>query len=131
MKRNFDTLRDLLLVCEAQPDEVFWVSDVDADEDGVHFGWSDPIKDAHFRLLEEAGLVAKEFASQTDENPRKFGFRITWSGYDFLETVRDGEVWNKSKIGLAALGGASLTVLTSIATGYAMEKAALLGLPMR
>lgn len=51
---------------------------------------------------------------------------ITFEGHMFLKNVRDNGTWKKIKSGLAKVGGASLAVVTQLATAYIKQE---LGLP--
>lgn len=42
-------------------------------------------------------------------------FGLTYEGHQFLDTVRENKIWKKTKEILAAVGGASLSVITSVA----------------
>ena len=107
MKRDFEVIRKILLECERHSEAVTWVSDVDADEDGVYYGFSDPIEKEHFRLLIEASLIEDVFESANNERPARFGYRLTWAGHDFVDAIRDQNIWQKTKAILLELGGSS------------------------
>ena len=42
---------------------------------------------------------------------------ITWEGHDFLDTVRDSEVWRKTKEGATAAGGFTFDIVKELAKG--------------
>lgn len=42
-------------------------------------------------------------------------FDLTYEGHQFLDTVRENKIWRKTKEILSAVGGASLSVITSVA----------------
>lgn len=51
---------------------------------------------------------------------------LTWEGHDFLDAIRNDNVWNKTIQSLGKIGGdASFTVIKSVAAAIAKE---LLGL---
>jgi len=49
-------------------------------------------------------------------------FRLTSKGHDFLEAVRDDGIWQKTKDGVAAVGGATLGIVSEIAIAYVKQK---------
>ena len=114
MKRDIEILRDILLECEKRPEPIVWVSDIDADEEGVYYGFGDAVRQEHFELLKEAGLVKEVFQSQSNEGPAKFGYRITWLGFDFLDAARSETLWARLKAE-ASKQGVTLTVQSAIA----------------
>ena len=131
MKRDFDVLRDLLLRAERLDGPIIWVSDIDADEDGEYFGYSDEVEREHFRLLKEAGFVSEVFDNQREEAAPRYGYRITWSGYEFLDTIRDDEVWAQTKTSAKAVGAFSLEIARDIAMSYIRaELRSKLGVPL-
>lgn len=73
----------------------------------------------HLRLLLEAKLIEGD-AVPDDE----YAFdhilptRLTWSGHDFLETVRDPEIWSKTKEGALSAKGFTLDLLQDLAKGF-------------
>lgn len=42
-------------------------------------------------------------------------FGLTYEGHQFIDTVRENKIWKKTKEILSSVGGASLSVITSIA----------------
>ena len=69
-------------------------------------------------LIEEAGLIRGIDASHM-QGRDWLHLQLTWQGQDFLDSVRDPTVWQKTKEGALKLGGVSLDVLVGIAKEYA------------
>ncbi len=42
-------------------------------------------------------------------------YGLTYEGHQFLDTVRENKIWKKTKEILSSVGGASLSVITSVA----------------
>jgi Hypothetical protein (DUF2513) len=60
---------------------------------------------------------------QNLSNTQGFGWhpkRLTYDGYEFLETVRDGEVWRGVEAGAEKAGG-GITVLIGLGKAYAKQ----------
>ena len=77
-------------------------------------------------LLEEAGFIhaaIRRFGSSGPHPRDVVPFALTWQGHEYLDTIRDPEVWRKTKQAAAAGGGFSLKVLASVATALATEAA--------
>ena len=85
MKRDLDLIRTILLRLEASKEKV---SDPTPPEDcdSEWFGY-------HLEILEEAGFIKILDSSTYDATD----YRLTWDGYEYLDAVRDGNVWSKVK----------------------------------
>jgi hypothetical protein len=124
MKRDMDMVRNLMLRIEAQPSleadspvsRVYSLNTRDAplrvsDEDPANLHY-------HMRLLGDAGyldLTPTQFEGS-------FNFRaLSWKGHEFLDSVRDDEVWRKTKQGALAAGGFTFELLADLAKGFVKE----------
>ena len=67
-------------------------------------------------------LFAKQdFIDSPGSQPAGVGItfrRLSWRGHEFLDTVRNPEIWRETKIGIAKIGGASAEFVWEIAKGY-------------
>lgn len=73
----------------------------------------------HYDLAEEAGLVV----AGTNSVMNGFLFRrLTWAGHDFVDAVRDEDIWNKTKEGALAAGGFSFDLVKDLAKGFIRKK---------
>ncbi len=113
MKRDMDLVRDLLLQIEKF--DQGYGGDIEI-EAGDH---ESQVVAEHLRLLLEARLIEGD-AVPDDE----YAFdhilptRLTWLGHDFLETVRDPEIWKKTKEGALSARGFTLDLLRDLAKGF-------------
>ena len=64
----------------------------------------------HLALLQEAGLIHAVDEGNKPSGPRWHPVRLTWDGYDFLESAKDESRWNKAK-----------AILTDKAAGFTYE----------
>jgi hypothetical protein len=74
----------------------------------------------HLRLLEDAGFIGVSFkalggAWSVD--------RLTWNGHEFLDTIRDPEVWKLTKSGAEKAGNASVSFIWELAKAYGKQLA--------
>lgn len=123
MKRDMDLIRNLLLAVENSPDaRLRWSPKLE--------GYTEEEIAEHFRLGFDAGLFDGTKFQPLSGPPQFASIALTWSGHEFLDTVRDPEIWEQTKAGAAKLGSLSLGMLAEIAAGYLKAKAASLGLPM-
>lgn len=109
MKRDMDLIRELLL-------------DIEKNHDGsgrlvpIETEGNSPAIIEHLFLLNEAGLIEGQDASHLAG--RNFLVqRMTWSGHDFLDSIRDPEIWKKTKEGAASVKGFSLDLVKALAKG--------------
>ncbi|RYF44344.1 MAG: DUF2513 domain-containing protein [Cytophagaceae bacterium] len=74
----------------------------------------------HLMLLEEAGLVTA--LSVGGMNHFEWAVsRLTYQGHEFLETIRDPEVWRRTKEGVEKAGGIGLGMLIEIGKVYGKQ----------
>lgn len=118
MKRDMDVIRKILLALER----------LDALPNGYHHfseqnqlmvegvSWNEVYP--HLELLYDAGLY-KSVRSNPDW--RKFRM-LTWDGHDFLESVRNEDIWEQTKDGLAAAGGFTFDLAKALAKGFIKKK---------
>lgn len=87
MKRDMDLVRRILLAAAQQPhgEDLDGLPDVDDEDFALHVMW-----------LEEAGLV-KALISETTGPTYAYVQRLTWSGCDFVDSIRDDTLWAKAK----------------------------------
>lgn len=111
MKRDMDLIRELLLKLE---DEHLDGNLYSLKPDGLGIeGRSYEELSYHLTLLIDAGLLDGE-----RELSGQFAVRnITWRGHEFLDTVRNPEIWRETKSGVAKIGGASAEFVWEIAKG--------------
>lgn len=125
MHRDMELIRTILLEIEGHPTpRVEGILEIAGVEPGVMI--------YHMTLLLEAGLID---AHEISDANTAYGYymqdaKLTWSGHEFLETVRNPEVWIKTKSGAAKLGSWTLGLLGDLAKGAIRQEAIKLGIPM-
>jgi hypothetical protein len=124
MKRDMDFIRDLLLKVE-EGQKVFETASAEqasflgyTPETSLTREEADKIE-GHIDLLEQAGFI------ELDE--RMGGGTVlvkglTWEGHDFLDSVRDPEVWTKTKEGASKAGSWTVGLLAEMGKAYAKQK---------
>jgi hypothetical protein len=74
--------------------------------------------------MEEAGLIDAYHDGDREYGTFEWNIRrLTWEGHEFLDAVRDPEIWRKTKAGAATTGGFTLGLLKDLATAYAKHVA--------
>ena len=97
MKRDMDLIRELLLKLEALPMRRGGIVSIAPDDKEIAVPGYDPDQiDYYLSQIRKAGFI--------DEGGARpmvgIGFRsLTWAGHDFLDSVRDPEIWAKTKKG--------------------------------
>jgi hypothetical protein len=119
MKRDMDLVRTLLLKVEEThfaPGGVYlfdWTDDwfkVDGhDHDTIIY---------NFNLIYEAGFLQ----TPTDQGATAFIFSgLSWAGHEFLDNIRNPDVWSRTKDGMKAVGGFGLEIAAQVAKAYVKQ----------
>lgn len=117
-----ELVRSLLLEIEAQYTAVLeQIPDIPS--------FSREIVVEHTRLLLEAGMIDAIDVSDADGDDY-ISLRLTWHGHDFVNSVRDPEIWKKTKTSAKSVGAWTITLVADLAKGFVKQKAIELGLPI-
>ncbi|KAA6490837.1 DUF2513 domain-containing protein [Agrobacterium sp. ICMP 7243] len=113
---NPDLMRGLLFKVESLQDgseHTFYVSEL-IREGGIFTGADEMEIRINMMFLFDKKYIVGEQLAQTRFKVE----RLTADGAEFLETVRDPKVWQKTKDGAAAAGGFTLDLLKALAKGF-------------
>lgn len=90
MKRNWDTIRDILGRLEDNDNETITLSHFPNDQHAeVSY---------HMELLIEAGIVNGQMSDEFGSEPVNFFVsRLSWDGHEFLDSIKNDTVWEKTK----------------------------------
>ena len=119
MKRDMDLLRLMLLKLETVNENPIGIYMYSPDELAIE-GYTGDQLAYHYDLAVEAELI---IGARTNGRVLKFS-RLTWSGHDFVDSVRDEEIWRKTRHGAAAAGAFSLELVRDLAKGFIKKKIA-------
>ncbi|WP_339502768.1 DUF2513 domain-containing protein [Pseudomonas silesiensis] len=116
MKLDKDLVREILLAVEASKNDP---------KEGIDLVLKDRSPreiSYHVLLLTEAGFVLSQDAAYLANavsiwQPK----RLTYKGHEFLDTVRDGEVWELTKTGAETVGSASLSLMLELGKTYGKQ----------
>ncbi|MCQ2032236.1 DUF2513 domain-containing protein, partial [Stutzerimonas zhaodongensis] len=116
MKLDKDLVREILLAVEASDhDPRSWISLDVAGKTPMEVSY-------HIMLLHDAGLIVGQSHNHLGPNGFKWEAKhLTYRGHEFLDTVRDGEVWRRTKAGAEKAGVAGLGVLLELGKAYGKE----------
>ena len=119
MKRDLGLIRELLLKLEALHDRPFatWMVYPQDDELAVEGYTADEIGHA-LELMVESGLIQTQPGSGFSADGALMFNRLSWKGCEYLDDVRDPEVWRRTKEGASKIGGASLSFAWEMAKAY-------------
>lgn len=93
MKRDMDLCRRILLQRAEDTRSVVHDFAVDGyDNEAIRY---------HCNLLKQAGFIA---SLSLDIHNKLFVGELTWQGHEFLESIREDTVWNKTKDVIAKKG---------------------------
>jgi hypothetical protein len=124
MQRDMDLIRELLLFVEQDPtfDGQSWGSpDIPNDFGSEHHSMEELTY--HLDLLIEAGYLKGKSGAG-------FGLpvinKLTWQGHEFLDDIRDKDIWQKTKKRLEGLQSVALGIVAEVAKAEIKKR---LGLP--
>ena len=114
MKRNFDLIKKILLKFEELP--------LNHNENEIIVdGFSKDEVIYNVFLLAEANLVEIQDASSFDGKDF-LPERLTWEGHEFLDNIRNENIWNNIKTFISSKGGdIAFSVLRSLAEAKSKE----------
>jgi hypothetical protein len=75
----------------------------------------------HVLLLHGAGFVEAKVARPLRGGARYFITAMTWQGHELLDSIRDPEVWKRTKAAAVKAGGASIEFMWEIAKAYGKQ----------
>lgn len=107
MKRDDDYIRQLLLELE-ESNSLYLVAPL-----AMRASAEELKRHQHAELLCDAGFF---------EAVNKGIYRMTNQGHDYLEAVRSNVVWEKTKKGVASVGGATLGIVKDLAVAYLKQE---------
>ena len=121
MKRDLDLMRDLLLKVEEAT-----IGDIERNPWQVFLSSGQPSEVViyHVRLLLERKWLHSESINLESRNrdgtpAAKFlPDALTDEGHEFLETIRDPEVWRKTKDGANKIGSYGIDLIKDLAKGF-------------
>lgn len=120
MRRDMDLIRELMLKLEALPIRAGGIYLISHEDEEVAVpGYDADAIAYHLDLILGAGLIAGP-----DKQPiAGITFRgFTWEGHDFVDSVRDPEIWQKTEVALKQAGGFSLDLAKALAKGFIKKK---------
>ncbi|MEM7721539.1 MAG: DUF2513 domain-containing protein [Pseudomonadota bacterium] len=122
MNRDLSIVRAILLQIEASDtDPLEWV-EVEVP------GASEALVSYHVQIMDEAGLVVASDES-TMGRSSWVPNRLTWNGHEFLDAVKDEDVFKETQGRIARVAGWSFPIVLEIATALVKEKLGLPGSP--
>ena len=115
MKRDMDLVRDILLYTE----KVCGGGEIKTLDYSRFEEFNKMTVYEHERLLREEGLL-RDGRQRIGSTVTLYG--LTWKGHDFIDSVRDPEIWAQTKDAANAVGGWTLSILSDLATGLIKTK---------
>lgn len=109
MKRDMDLVRELLLIIEKNDDS----KELSIPED-----WDRKVVAYHLKILDQAGFV-ENHTKWAGDKPMWIIASLTWDGHEFLDSIRDDTIWNKTKDGIKSKGLEIASVPVEVIKEYA------------
>jgi len=126
MKRDLELVRELLLALENEQAHFDSTIPLTIGQPPLALpGRSNQEIAYHIRIMTQGDLISMGGIDDDGVTIHKYyGFR--WAGHEFLDDVRDPEIWRKTKAAAGKVGGASIGFIWEIAK---LELKTKLGLP--
>jgi len=119
VERNMDLVRELLFIIEKNDDKK---------ELPIPKDWDREVVAYHLKILEQAGFV-ENYTKWAGNEPLWILASLTWDGHEFLDSIRNNTIWNKTKEGIKGKGLEIASVPLEVIKEYAkLQIKALLGL---
>lgn len=120
MKLNHEFVRSLLLYVENNPEE-----SSRTEGELVAFGENHSLTRDEVvytvKKLKEAGYITAMIL-EADQGTYAFSINsITWSGHEFLDTIRDPKIWRDTKEKTSKLASVSLNILSEVASSIVVK----------
>lgn len=117
MKRDNDFVRELLLMIEAANSPSMSellpaaVTEVERRKFEYHL----------HMLIDQARFVTGIGIGDESGGEDWLDLELTWNGHEFLDAVRDPDIWRKTKDGASRIGSAGIELLWEIAKAQAKQ----------
>lgn len=72
-------------------------------------------------LLDEAGYVDTHIIDADGGICDINVYRLTYSGHEFIDTIRSNKIWNRIASAISTIGSASLPIIQELGSHYAIE----------
>ena len=118
MRREFDHIRELLFQIEKGGPEIDNYENISLVE------MSETQAGYALRLMYQKGLISELVSHEfgIPEFNTFYDISMTWEGHDLLDSIRDDEIWKKTKEGAAAAGGFTFDLVKALARGFVKKK---------
>lgn len=118
MKLDIDCVRDVLLEFEELP----FGCHTPCDFPNSISKYGDNTVEYTLSKLQEGGFITANISKMQDGSPNFLGiYDITFSGHQFLETIRNNKVWGKTKNVAGKVGCNAFSIITQIASSVISE----------
>jgi hypothetical protein len=115
VKRDMDLVRDILLLIESN--DKFWVDWRDCEFESLDRDYTTVYY--HIKIMVDGGLLECEKAKYADQYDSLY---ITAKGHEFLDCVRNDDIWHTVKERIAVVGGAPSDVIMLLANRLIRER---------
>lgn len=117
MKRDMDLIRTLLIQIEASklPTSIGNLSQQNPDAKFMEVQYN-------LKQIYDAGYIKGVYTEFVSGGYDLLRIELTWKGHDFIDSVRDDEVWAKTKKGAEEARGFTIDLLKDLAKGLVKKK---------
>jgi len=120
MKRDMDLARSVLLAVDASPGGKL-------DRPPVIEGYDPQDIENHILLLTRAGFLQAHYVGCNDAIAITL-IRLDWAGYEFIECIRNPDIWKATKDIASTTSGWTASLLAEIAKGLVRQDMLKIGI---
>lgn len=120
MKRDLSLIRGLLLNLEALNMGMYGAESISPDDPRIAVEGYDEHQIAyHLELIQERRLI------EVPSSQPMIGIvftRLSWSGHELLDAIRDEDIWRKTKAATDEIGSLTFDLVRELAQGFIKKK---------
>lgn len=124
MKLNKDCVRDVMLAIEEYDSSEILTHDKFLALQQLE-KYDDSTKIYTAQKLNEAGYLNGNFDFYMDDTIYVTISSLTWHGHEYLDTIRDPEIWTKTKESVSKISSVSLEIIGEVAKNFVKQKLGL------
>lgn len=126
MERNLDLIRHLMLEIEEKetPGEytLRYLPEAIKGFEKKYGSDYEQVRNKHLYMLIEAKFIEGKYFKDNANNYTVIPIRITWEGHNYIDSIKNNDVWSEVKSKLKTIGGFTLPIVQQVAASILTNK---------
>ncbi|MGA2411322.1 MAG: DUF2513 domain-containing protein [Candidatus Binataceae bacterium] len=122
MKLDWDLIREILMRIEDDPKFDGSANQVDAAKLGITNHTNAEVMYQVVQLIEGGFLAGKILSAGAFPPAAAVVFKLTWKGHEYVDSLRDPDIWQKTKSRIGGVAGVAFGVVLEVAKAEIMKK---------